>query len=35
MSNFSVDRIEREDGNAVAVYAWPPASQPIKAAIQL
>ena len=35
MSNFSVEQLEREDGSSVAVYAWPPASQTIKAAIQL
>lgn len=34
-SNFTVERIEREDGSSIAFYTWPAPSQPIKAAIQI
>ena len=35
MSNFSVERLEREDGSSVAFYTWPAPAQPLKAAIQI
>ena len=35
MSNFAIERIERESGSSVALYAWPLPQRPIKAAVQI
>lgn len=35
MSNFSIGRLERDDGTSLAVYSWSAPARPIKAAVQI